>query len=94
MTGDDHQLQDLGWLAAPMWMLLSAAEIVGAVAEPVQPSMSLAHHLIDASPGLLAAIIGLLHWWSINKYREKRLENDLRIAQLEVQSRRRPGPSS
>ena len=94
MTGEEHQLQDLGWLAAPMWMLLSAVEIASAVSEPVKPSMSLAHHLIDALPGLIAAGIGILHWWSINKYREKKLENELKIAQLEVQPRRRPGPSS
>ena len=89
---DENQIRDLGWMAAPAWMLFSFVEIAGAISEG--KGQSYIHHLIDVSPGLVAAGIGVLHWYSIKEYRKAKLDNDLKIAQIESVSRRRPDPSS
>lgn len=89
---EETQLHDLGWMAAPAWMLFSAMEILGVVIAEQKPVQgNYLHHLIDVSPGLVAAAIGVLHWWSIREYRTQKLENELKIAQL--QARRSPEQS-
>lgn len=84
MTGDDQQVMDLGWMAAPMWFLFSGMEVLSmAIAPAKNGENSYVHHLIDVSPALLAAAIGVLHWYSVKEYRKQKLANDLEIAKLQ-----------
>ena len=85
MTDGDH-FHDFGWLAAPAWLLFSAMEMVGYAVADSQPGAGYVHHIIDVSPGLLAAGIGVLHWWSNKEYRKQKLVNDLAIAKLQAAS--------
>lgn len=85
---EDTQLHDLGWMAAPAWLLFSAMEILGFVIEQPVAQNGYIHHLIEVSPGLLAAAIGVLHWWSTNEFRKAKLANDLRIAELQSKTQK------
>lgn len=91
MTGDDQTFHDLGWLAAPAWLTFSAMELVGVVVDNQAPQNSYLHHLIEVSPSLMAAGIGVLHWWSNKEFRKQRMANDLAIAKLQAAS---PAPPS
>ncbi|CAB5237933.1 hypothetical protein UFOVP142_24 [uncultured Caudovirales phage] len=89
--GDEHQVLDLGWMAAPMWFLFSGMEVLSLAIAPEQHGGNgYVHHLIDVSPALLAAAIGVLHWYSVKEYRKQKLSNDLEIAKLQARSHASP----
>jgi len=80
----DHQpdANGIGFLPVPIWFTLSACELIGVVAGPLEGS--LVHHLVDITPAILTAGVGYLHWHSLREYRKSKLKNEVLIKKLEM----------
>lgn len=75
-------LHFIGKLSAPIWFLVSFVEFAGAAKMPA--GESIVTHIIDAIPGTMAAVVGVLHCYSLWAYRQGKLKNEILIAKLEL----------
>lgn len=80
MTPEEYQNFDIGWLAAPLWIVFAAVDFVTPAAG------SLGDQFIAKLPALMGVGLGYLHWYTIQRDRKQKiqLDHDYKMAQLRI----------
>lgn len=71
MTPDNVDQFDVGWLAAPLWVVFAAVDFVAP-----QIGGSVTDQIIAKLPALLGVGLGYLHWYTIQRDRKQKIQLD------------------